>query len=266
MRVACLGDSITRGDARHEAGRGTHAPFKRQAAGRGSYPATLQRLLGATAATVSNFGHGQRTLLDDGEATKPYRRTGEWAEARRFAASHVVLMLGTNDCQRRVWANASRPQRFTSQLAAMARTILAWPTRPALLLVVPPPVRRRTWCERRTTLSEEVAPRIAAAAGSLGRGSTSPCTPGAVHVLDLQAVRPFDGCTLLERHRSERTRDCHRTPACRDALSRKRAQEAACAPLYAPDGIHTSAKGSDAIAAAVHGALGPCVNRTGLRV
>ena len=48
------------------------------------------------------------------------------------------------------------------------------------------------------------------------------------------------------------------------ALSRKRAQEAVCAPLYAPDGIHTSAKGSDAIAAAVHGALGPCVNRTGL--
>ena len=262
MRVACLGDSITRGDARHEAGRGTHLPFKKQTAGRGSYPATLQQLLGATSATVANFGHGQRTLLDDGEATKPYRRTAEWAEAQRFGASHVVLMLGTNDCQRRVWMNASRPQRFSSQLAAMARTILAWPTRPALLLMVPPPVRRRTWCAGRTTLRGEIAPRIAAAGSSVKSSRVSPCKPGTIHVLDLQAVPPFDGCALLERHRAERTRDCHRTPACRDTLNRKRAQEATCAPLYTPDGIHTSERGSDAIATAVHSVLGACANLT----
>ena len=48
-RVACLGDSITRGDALHEPPYGTHAPysFAERMYSRGNYPATLQSLLGS---------------------------------------------------------------------------------------------------------------------------------------------------------------------------------------------------------------------------
>ena len=57
-RVACLGDSLTRGDGRHETGK-SHGPSARVIAGRGNYPLALVRM--ARSWTVANFGRGGST-------------------------------------------------------------------------------------------------------------------------------------------------------------------------------------------------------------
>ena len=82
MRVACLGDSITRGDARHEPGRGTHPPYKHQTAGRGSYPARLQELLG-----------GSDDLLTFAESAFTF----EYAECGGATLTNCELLDGAQD-------------------------------------------------------------------------------------------------------------------------------------------------------------------------
>ena len=52
-RVACLGDSLTRGDGAHE----RRPPREKRFQQRGNYPALLQDLLGP-GYVVRNFGHG----------------------------------------------------------------------------------------------------------------------------------------------------------------------------------------------------------------
>ena len=98
-RVACMGDSITRGNASHEPGKnGTHRPHKPKIANRGNFPLELQLLMGASW-EVRNFGHGGRSVV----GASAYDKTAEFERACRFAPAIVLLMLGTNDakvCQR----------------------------------------------------------------------------------------------------------------------------------------------------------------------
>ena len=44
LRIACVGNSITRGDARQEPGEGTHTPHKYKTFNRGNFPAELATL------------------------------------------------------------------------------------------------------------------------------------------------------------------------------------------------------------------------------
>jgi hypothetical protein len=80
-RVACIGDSITRGDATHEYGRGSHAPFKRAVAIRGNYPAVLQALLGSERYVVGAFARSGRSAS---EGPNALRDTDEWRSVRCF--------------------------------------------------------------------------------------------------------------------------------------------------------------------------------------
>ena len=94
-RVACMGDSITRGNASHEPGKnGTHRPHKPKIANRGNFPLELQRLMGASW-EVRNFGHGGRSVV----GASAYDKTAEFERACRFAPAIVLLMLGTNDAK-----------------------------------------------------------------------------------------------------------------------------------------------------------------------
>ena len=94
-RVACMGDSITRGNASHEPGEnGTHRPHKPKIANRGNFPLELQRLMGASW-EVRNFGHGGRSVV----GASAYDKTAEFERACRFAPAIVLLMLGTNDAK-----------------------------------------------------------------------------------------------------------------------------------------------------------------------
>ena len=150
-RLACIGDSITRGDGAHEAGRGSHAPFKRGIVGRGNYPAALQALLGTEEWLVGNFGVSGRTAMPTGDA---YATTREYQSLRCFAPELVVLMLGTNDAKPVHWGpRQTFPHaRLVRALVGIGRQVLSLPTcasagarapcaaaAPRLLLLSPPP-------------------------------------------------------------------------------------------------------------------------------
>src|SRR5690606_37695166 len=77
VRVACVGNSVTRG-------YGLAAPEK------DSYPARLQKLLGE-GFDVRNFGHSGATLLSKGH--RPYTGTQEYKDALACNADIIVIHL-----------------------------------------------------------------------------------------------------------------------------------------------------------------------------
>ena len=85
-RVACLGDSLTRGDGSHESPSGNAARGRR---GRGNYPALLGAALGA-GYRVRNFGH-------DGATAASYGHLPDYVRAKEYAPDIELWMLGTND-------------------------------------------------------------------------------------------------------------------------------------------------------------------------
>ena len=85
IRVACMGESIT---------RGAGAPPGQD------YPAQLQKLLGPQY-EVRNFGNSGSTLLRHGE--KPYCNQAEFQAALDFRPDIAVVMLGTNDSKPQNW-------------------------------------------------------------------------------------------------------------------------------------------------------------------
>ena len=152
-RVACMGDSITRGDASHEPGEnGTHRPHKPKIANRGNFPLELQRLMGANW-DVRNFGHGGRSVV----GASAYDKTAEFERACKFAPAVVLLMLGTNDAK-------VYPAPPTSLTLTITLTLTLAPT----LTLTPTPTtpryarrhqhqRPRCRCRARVTLRVAVA-------------------------------------------------------------------------------------------------------------
>ena len=81
IKVACIGDSITKG-------YGLDHPEEE------SYPAQLQKLLG-NKYEVRNFGANGRTLLR--YTLAPYSATDECWDALDYCADIAIIGLGTND-------------------------------------------------------------------------------------------------------------------------------------------------------------------------
>lgn len=241
-RLACIGDSITRGDGAHEPGRGSHVPFKRGIVGRGNYPAALQALLGTEDWLVGNFGVSGRTAMPTGDA---YAATREYQSLRCFAPELVVLMLGTNDAKPVHWGpRQSFPHaRLVRALVGLGRQVLSLPTcastgarapcaaaAPRLLLLSPPPSLAVDALERglagvqyplggvglnnfdKHAINARLTPAVAAAAVKLG-----------VPLLDTRPA--FGGCP---------------------------ANVSACCALLARDGLHTTTAGAVAVARMVH--------------
>ena len=151
LRVACVGDSLTRGDGLHE-----HPPAHRVPSSkmrrrnpkqfsirqRGNYPALLARLL--PRADVRNFGHGGATACQGGNP--PYGQVREYPAALRFKPHVIVLMLGTNDAKGPLWrGSCSDPSRSLSRgLSAIVDAFFESESPPQLLLLLqPPPILRR---------------------------------------------------------------------------------------------------------------------------
>ena len=112
VRVACLGDSLTRGDGSHEARQ------KSSLAGRGNYPMRLQRLLGTESATVLNFGHGGATACNGSDI--PYLRTREFRRALQWRPHLLILMLGTNDGKDKHWGSPCGAAALHAGLTAIS--------------------------------------------------------------------------------------------------------------------------------------------------
>ncbi|MBP3942740.1 sialate O-acetylesterase [Sphingobacteriaceae bacterium WQ 2009] len=87
-RVACIGDSVTKG---YGIGLAND-----------SYPAQLQKLLGE-GYLVGNFGFNGATLLNKGH--RPYTQTTSYQEALAFKPDIIVVSLGLNDTDPRNWPN-----------------------------------------------------------------------------------------------------------------------------------------------------------------
>jgi len=89
IKIACIGNSVTYGygltDPQHS-----------------SYPAQLQRLLGANY-LVGNFGHSGATLSKKGH--NPYYKNGEFGAAMAFSPDIAIIHLGLNDTDPRDWPN-----------------------------------------------------------------------------------------------------------------------------------------------------------------
>ena len=161
VRIACVGDSITRGDATHELGVKASAKQRSQLrarAGRGNYPTLLGAKIGG-AVDVRNFGHGGATGTH-GKALS-YTALPECAAARPFAPHVSLWMLGTNDSKE--W-NASR---FARDLAADVAQSACGAAHVALLLS-PPPILTAVWGLVPQIVMEEV-PRAVEAAAALAR-------------------------------------------------------------------------------------------------
>lgn len=89
LRVACIGDSVTKG-------YGLKNPETQ------SYPAQLQALLGSSF-QVENLGFSGATLLSKGH--RPYILTDEYKRALAFKPDMVIIHLGLNDTDPRNWPN-----------------------------------------------------------------------------------------------------------------------------------------------------------------
>lgn len=248
IRVACMGDSITRGNASQEPGRGTHRPFKEKTATRGNFPVELQALVGRRY-DVRNFGHGGRSVVETGpKENVAYARTQEYRAAEKFAPSIVVLMLGTNDakycsqpstpksppsCKPGALGTVWNPRAFAPSLTLLARTILAWPSHPRMLLLAPPPVLPHAYVGSSISadiLTNEVVPRIVAVGRELSSPARDACARGGVRTWSLHNGT-WAGCPAVASD---------------------------CGAFLDRDGVHTTEAGAAAIALSVSRVLLAC--------
>jgi len=119
IRVACVGDSITRGTF----------VWRRK---KNCYPAQLQGLLGDRY-DVRNFGvNGHAAQLS---ADRPYRGSDEFAASCAFEPDIVLIMLGTNDVRGDNWKGI---ESFSADYRTLVSHYLALESSPAVWLLTPP--------------------------------------------------------------------------------------------------------------------------------
>lgn len=118
-KVACIGDSLTRGYLLEDAQ---------------SYPAQLQQLLGAQY-EVRNFGHTSSYVIDDGPVE--YRNTEDYTAAIQYDADILIFMFGSND----VGAYNFTPLYFQSQYRELIDSFRQTKKHPKIYLIIAPDSR-----------------------------------------------------------------------------------------------------------------------------
>ena len=118
-KVACIGDSLTRGYLLEDAQ---------------SYPAQLQQLLGAQY-EVRNFGHTASYVIDDGPVE--YRNTEDYSAAIRYDADILIFMFGSND----VGAYNFTPLYFQNQYRELIDSFRQTKKHPKIYLIIAPDSR-----------------------------------------------------------------------------------------------------------------------------
>ncbi len=145
IRLACVGDSITYG----------HLIPERE---RNSYPAQLQRMLGADW-VVGNFARNGATLVR--KSPRPFHDQKEYQEALAFGPDVIVLQLGTNDTKRETWE--AENTRFVADYLELIRSFQALASKPRVILCRPIPLFRdrgkATWDTDRV-MREQILPKI----------------------------------------------------------------------------------------------------------
>lgn len=119
-KVACIGDSLTRGYLLEDA--------------QSSYPAQLQQLLGSQY-EVRNFGHTSSYVIDDGPVE--YRNTEDCTAAIQYDADILIFMFGAND----VGAYNFTPLYFQNQYRELIDSFRQTKKHPKIYLIIAPDSR-----------------------------------------------------------------------------------------------------------------------------
>eukprot|EP01062_Namystynia_karyoxenos_P034757 TRINITY_DN25454_c0_g1_i1.p1 TRINITY_DN25454_c0_g1~~TRINITY_DN25454_c0_g1_i1.p1 ORF type:complete len:292 (+),score=55.54 TRINITY_DN25454_c0_g1_i1:61-936(+) len=258
LRIALLGDSLTRGNASHE----RHPPsFTR---GRGNLASELAALLGArSAVSVRNFGSSGATAMCC--QPRSYAEKPEFDAAMKFRPHVIVLMLGTNDgisaardrgieqmlrlrrkrvSERRSQASASaavRARAYTSGIRHLALHLLSQDPVPALLLMRPPPLaaNESSWGHTQELIRVvHRAFRNAARKLTAAAAGTAWCASGAVGVADSGT----------------------RLGPCGHCDDPRRRQPGDCCDLFFSDWVHLRAAGTARLAEAIAPSLRSCLS------
>ena len=117
IKVACIGDSITKG-------------FTLLNPRKYSYPALLQIRLGDDY-EVRNFGVNNASARFDSDT--PYFKTKSYKESLEWNPEIVLFMLGSNDTKRRNW----NPDIFDRDYRSLVKSYLELPSSPKIYLIAP---------------------------------------------------------------------------------------------------------------------------------
>jgi lysophospholipase L1-like esterase len=172
VRVACVGDSITRGT---------------------EYTVDLWNSLGPNY-VVADFGIGGATVtLNSGTG---YNTSVAFKVAKQFQPNIVIIMLGTNDAKASLnEANAT----FIRDYELLVREFKSLPSKPVVWAVLPPPIFNNTMSVSEQLLEQNVIPNIREVSSQMGTGLIDVHTPLVGHPeLFLDGVHPSsDGAKVI---------------------------------------------------------------------
>lgn len=141
IRVACIGDSITRGSG---------------------YSDKLQNSLGANY-SVRNFGFDSTTVLLNTDM--PYIYQIEFNRSKHFLPNIAIVMLGTNDARTDYFKSIDN---FISDYRTLINELQALESEPKIFLVKPPPLFANIFSLENKNLVEGIIPRIEQVANDKG--------------------------------------------------------------------------------------------------
>lgn len=118
VRVACVGDSITKG-------------LKLENPRDNSYPSRLQSLLGKHY-VVMNYGKSGAAVQRDSQ--KPYLKQDEYLKSIDYQPDMVLLMLGTNDTKKENWRDI---HVFMQDYEAIVQKYQELASKPRIYLMTP---------------------------------------------------------------------------------------------------------------------------------
>jgi alpha-L-fucosidase 2 len=139
IRVACVGDSITRDT---------------------QYPEILSTMLGANY-SVKNFGVGRTTISL--QFNKPYMNQTAFKDALGFNPDVVFIMLGTNDA----YLNEELRENFVNDYEILIDSFQSLQSVPEIYIGVPPPVFNNTLGLPANVLDDQVIPLVIQTASDL---------------------------------------------------------------------------------------------------
>lgn len=123
--IACVGDSITKGERGGDINRD-------------SYPAQLQELLGSDY-KVWNFGWGGGTAQEN--TSNPYKNTHQYKQSRICDPDKVIIMLAANDSKSANWDfsdNVTSKAKFKADLLELVLEYKNMETKPEVYLALTP--------------------------------------------------------------------------------------------------------------------------------
>ncbi len=123
--IACVGDSLTKGEQSGDLVRNT-------------YPAYLQEMLGDEY-EVLNAGYGGAAVQTD--ASNTYKKTVQYKQSLEADPDQVIIMLGANDAKEANWDTADHAgscAKFIADLKALVEQYQGLPSNPTVYLATPP--------------------------------------------------------------------------------------------------------------------------------